>query len=195
MNDYNYLGVTVDRSLKLSKQSNKIVGLVKTRLAQLKYIRDNTDCETTMMVYKTMIRPIMEYCAFILDGAPAWVAPKLQVLQNNAIRIAEKIKDARDARVDELHTRHNLEKLQPRRDRQLLGIMYEYAQDQENLLIPVRALRVNANKQLKCPRLGKAIFEKSPFYRGYKLWNDLEAAQQHAVSKEQFLSAIKPQLL
>ena len=111
VNDYKYLGVTIDRLLKFNKQANKVVGLVKTRLSQLRYIRDNTDAKTTIEVYTTMIRPIMEYCGFVMGGAPAWVCPKLQVLQNDAIRIAERIRDPRLIRVHELHALYNMELL------------------------------------------------------------------------------------
>ena len=190
VNEYKYLGVTIDRLLKLDKQAKKVVGLVKTRLAQLRYVRENTDVKTTIQVYTTMIRPIMEYCGFVMDGAPAWVSPKLQVLQNDAIRIAEKIKDPRLMRVHELHALHEMELLQPRRDRQLLSLIYDYAQDEDNLVVPVRALRGNNKKQIKLPRKGKDIYKKSPLYRGVKLWENLSAEQQHLQTKEEFLATL-----
>ena len=101
--NFNYLGVHIDRFRSLATQGNKIVGLVRRRLDQLYHIRANTDAATTYEVYITMIRPIMEYCSFIIDGGPAWLAPKLQVLQNDALRICEKIRNAQDAHVDDLH--------------------------------------------------------------------------------------------
>ena len=143
-----------------------------------------------MKVYVNMIRPIMEYCAFITDGGPVWFARKLQVLQNDALRIAERTRDPRDADVNDLHELHELEFLQPRRDRQLLSLMYDYSKDENNVIIPVRALRGNIMVQLKTSRLHKDIYSKSPLYRGRLLWDLLTHDQQHEETRASFQQAL-----
>ena len=189
--EFNYLGVTIDRFLNLTPQANKIINLTKVRLSQLRNIRENTDLPTTLIVYTTMVRPILEYCSFVLDGGPVWVGRKLQKLQNDALRIMERVKDPRDMHVDELHRLHDLEKLQPRRERQLLGLMYDHAQIDTNLLVPARALRGNSKLQLKTRRLRKDIYTKSPMYRGTILWNRLHQDQQRKATKREFTNSLK----
>ena len=66
--EYNYLGVSIDRYLTLKSQAAKVINLVRSRLGQLRNIRNNTDAETTVKVYVSMVRPIMEYCSFVSDG-------------------------------------------------------------------------------------------------------------------------------
>ena len=93
VNCFNYLGVILDTHLSFKQQCKKI-NLAQVRLNQLHDIRKNTDQETTALVYFQMVRPIMEYCPFIIDGGPAWINPKLQVLQNTGLRICSNIRDA-----------------------------------------------------------------------------------------------------
>ena len=66
----NYLGVTIDSTLSFKSQCKKIVNLTQVRLNQLRDVRKHTDAETTALVYVQMVRPIMEYCPFVVDGGP-----------------------------------------------------------------------------------------------------------------------------
>ena len=143
-----------------------------------------------MKVYKSMIRPILEYGSFVYGSAPAWVCPKIQVLQNNATRIAKKINDPRGIDVDILHRDFDLEKMVERRDRQLLSIIYSRAQERVNVKEPVRQLRGNVKVQLVLPIRMTELYMKSPLYRGVQLWNKLSHSIQHSPSKVIFMQRL-----
>ena len=70
VHQFNYLGVLLDRYMSLAPQCNKVINLVKVRKAQLRRVRRRTDKETSLLVYKLMVIPIMEYCAIWLMVAP-----------------------------------------------------------------------------------------------------------------------------
>ena len=118
----------------------------------------------------------MEYCSFVVDGGPVWAIRQYQTLQNDVLRISELIRDPRGGDIDDLHARNNIAKLQPARD--LLSHIHKLTQDPDNVIAPRRALRGNDSVKLKVPRSKKAIFDRSPIYRGYPLWDRLAPAVQ-----------------
>ena len=144
------------------------------RLKQLKWVKKASDSSTTLQVYISMVRSIMEYCSFATDGGPVWAVRQMQTLQNDALRICEGIRDPRGVNITDLHARHKIEMLESARTRELLGHLHKLAQDPDNLIVPTRVLRGNEAVKLKIPRSKKWIYDKSPLYRGATPWNDLE---------------------
>ena len=120
---FNYLGVNIDSCLSFAPQGKKILGMTAGKLSQLRHIRKSVDRDTSLLVYKQMIRPVMEYSSFMVDGAPEWVPRKFQVSQNDCLRVCEKIKNAQDVDLDLLHLNCDIEWLDERRDKALLAIM------------------------------------------------------------------------
>ena len=136
-----YLGVTIDRYLGFGIHLKKRIDLVRTRLKQLKRIRRASDKKTTLQVYMSMVRSIMEYCSFIVDGGPVWAARQYQTLQNDALRISELIRDPRGVDIDALHARNKIPKLRPARDRELLSHLHKLSRNPDNIVIPIREPR------------------------------------------------------
>ena len=138
-----------------------------------------------------MVRSIMEYCSFVVDGGPAWAITQYQTLQNDALRISERITDPRGVDIDALHARNKIPKLLPARERELMSYLHKLAQDPDNVVIPGRELRGNSKVKLKIPRSRKAIFDRSPIYRGYPLWDELVPEVQK-MSHDDFIRRLKP---
>lgn len=120
---FNYLGVLLDTHMSLSPQLKKLIRVKQVRLAQLRRIRTNSDEATSLLVYKQMVRPISEYGGFLVDGGPVWAVNKLQTIQNNGLRICERIFDAREVPVLALHQRNKMAYLSVSRNNQLLIIV------------------------------------------------------------------------
>ena len=171
---FKYLGVVIDRFLCFGPHLKKRIDLVRTRLKQLRRVRRASDKATSLQVYVTMIRSIMEHCGFVTDGGPVWATRKMQTLQNDALRICECIRDPRGVDIDALHTRNQIPKLVRARDKELLSYMHKMSQDQNNVLQAPRILRGNRGVLLKVPRSKKAVFDRSPMYRGLPLWDELD---------------------
>ena len=63
-----------------------------------------------------MVRPILEYCPIVTDGGPAWAENRMQVLQNDTLRVCSRIQNPRDANIDQLHELYDVERLKVRRN-------------------------------------------------------------------------------
>ena len=90
----------------------KVIGMVQSKFPSLRRIYAGADKETAVLVYITMIRSTMEYCSFTYGGGPVWAERKLQTLQNDALRICERIRDPRGVDIENLHTRNRVPKLE-----------------------------------------------------------------------------------
>ena len=191
VDQFNYLGVTLDKYMTLGPHISKVINLAKVRVAQLRRTRKYVDKDTCLLLYKQMVLPTMEYCPIMLDGAPAWGTPALQVQQNHALRACERIANPRDIDIDVLHANNTMEKLEERRNKQLLAHIYRLAKVPGNIVVPVRDLRGNDMIKLKARRPRKDIYYKCPLYRGCQLWNRLEADQQHQPTKALFMCSLK----
>ena len=64
---YNYLGVLVDTELNWKEQCNKVINLMRVRLAQLRYIRPSVDEEIALEIYNTMVLPILDYSDYVIE--------------------------------------------------------------------------------------------------------------------------------
>ena len=117
---------------------------------------------------------------------------KLQTIQNDCLRIVNNIHDAREANVNDLHVDATLDKLQARRNKQLLIYMYRRSKDDNNLLQPARVLRGNDKPKFKLRRPIKNCYVNSPEYRGSRLWDRLTAAQQASATKNEFVKNLTP---
>ena len=174
----------------MTPQCNKVIHLVKTRLVQLRSIKRRSDKHTALLVYKSMILPIMEYSAILIGSGPVWATRKLETLQNDCLRVCEGIRDPRDIHVEQLHTQNGVVMLEERRHRQLLGMMYSLSRDPESVIVPARELRGGTKIKLKLSRPHKDIYYKSPLYRGTQLWDRLDGVKQHSTNRENFLKSL-----
>ena len=189
--EFNYLGLTMDTYLSLSKQLSKQINLMRVRISQLRRLFRRTDKHVALLVYKQMVRPIVDYCSFMAGGGPAWAQRKIQTLQNNGLRACEGIIDPRGIDVDALHVRSNVTKLRVTQERQLVSLLHKLSRNPENVIIPPRILRGNDKVKLKLERAKTDIYEKSPLYRGRPLWDTLPSKVQKLVSNRKFNSGIK----
>ena len=163
---FNYLGVKINRYLGMTQHMKKVIGMVQSKLPALRRIRAGADQPTAVLVYTTMIRSTMEYCSFTYGGGPVWAERKLQTLQNDALRICEKIRDPCGVNIVNLHGRNNVPMLEDARQRQLLTYLHKYSLKDENVITPTRTLRGNASVKLKAMRSKSYVYDKSPLLRG-----------------------------
>ena len=118
---YKYLGVTLDQKLKFNEHFLDIIQRCSRRINIMKCIAGQdwgADRRTLLQLYKTLIRPIIDYNGFLYDDISNDKIDSLQIIQNNALRI---ITGAfRTSPVVNLHIEVNLPTLDRRRKYQLL---------------------------------------------------------------------------
>lgn len=86
-----YLGVILDSKLSLVSHVEYVKSRAQKRISILKSISGKSygaDRTVLLRTYKSLIRPILEYSSFILDGPGNRHVQSLEVIQNTSLRIA-----------------------------------------------------------------------------------------------------------
>ena len=134
VHSYEYLGVLLDESLCHNGYIDRIYKKTNTKLGILSRIRRFISERTALNIYKTMIRPHLDYIDFVVDSGSVNRISQLDKLQNEAIRRIEYcINPDKRKEMGELHVCYNIEKLTTRRKRNLLKIIYKESKDITNV--------------------------------------------------------------
>ena len=79
---YKYLGVTLDRNLNYNKHLENCIKVISPKVFLLGKIRQYVNDNTAIMVYKSMILPLIEYGDILYKGANQKLLNDLQVARN-----------------------------------------------------------------------------------------------------------------
>ena len=120
---FKYLGVMLDSLLSFNDHINYIKGKTFAKIKLLSKVSCILDRDTLLLVYKTLILPILEYGTVIYHGMSVQNADTLQKLQNAACRSI--LKEDMYAHIAEMHTQLNLSTLYQRRCRQIAVEVYK----------------------------------------------------------------------
>ena len=190
---YTYLGMLLDKSLSLENHLQKVIQRTTAKMVELRKMRRFLNTQAALMVYKSMILPIIEYGNIFLGACSLDSRKKLQSLQNKSLRCA--LSEDKYSNVDELHKKANKNKLAQRRNKQTILFMYTQSRKlvkhkKENDTSQVRTRSGGKlNFRLRKPRTEK--FRKSISYKGKKLWNSLDKELQHVPDHGAFKHRIK----
>jgi hypothetical protein len=105
-----FLGIVIDENLKFESHVNTIRANAIGRLNVLKiltYSKWNIHLNTRLAVYKSLIRSLVDYCAFLYPIMSKSAQDKLQILQNDALRIVLRkgfnVQTDKNERISSLH--------------------------------------------------------------------------------------------
>ena len=170
---YKYLGVTLDYHLNYNLHVNKIISSASCMLKQFQRMRNFLTVNAAVLVYKSMLLPILEYGDILLSATTAENRKKLQTLQNKGLRCA--LNKGLETSSADLHAEANLLKLCFRREQHLLNFMYDLSWDPSYIKLSASTMVTRSQSKrllkLKKPRTEK--FKKSLAYYGPKKWNAL----------------------
>ena len=124
---YKYLGVTLDSQLTYKLQIKRIISSVSGKLKQFQRMRSFFSKKAAILVYKSMLLPILEYGDVFLSAASVENRRKLQILQNKGLRCA--LNKGIETSRDQLHEEAGLLKLNLRREQHLLNFLYDWSLD------------------------------------------------------------------
>ena len=187
VSSYRYLGMTLDTYLNLNLHVNRIVSTVSSKLKQFQRMRSFLNVRAAVLVYKSMLLPLLEYGDLFLSFTSVENRKKLQTLQNKGLRCA--LGAEATASSVEIHGEAGLLKLKFRREQHLLNYMYDRAQDPRNLKgksISTIKTRSQSKKLLRLKKPHTEKFKKSLAYRGPKKWNSLPPNFHYTDSKQQY---------
>ena len=173
MNQFKYLGITLDQKLNFNTHINTMIRNVSHKMYLLRRTNNYLTEKSSLMVYKLFILPLMEYGNILYMKSCNKLLDKLQRIQNQCLNICLN-QDIRSSTA-EIHKKANLNYLNERRQKQLLKTMYSRSknskyQDENNYNVKTRS---NTVSKLHVPKFKNAQAKKSILFHGSSTWNDL----------------------
>ena len=185
--NYKYLGVDLEQTLSFDTMIDTIYNKANRKLYSLKNIRPYITKSVANLIYKTCIRPVMEYADFLIDSCNKRVTDRLVRIQKRAVKIIDQARH-KECTYEELLVHYNIEDLVLRRKRHHLSVMFRQSHDYQNLDTHTPDTDLRSNRKIrfrhKVTQLTKV--QKSPYYRGISLWDRLPATVQRATTKVKF---------
>ena len=193
---YKYLGMTMDNQLNYKLHINKVISSVSGKLKQFQRMRSFLSVKAAVLVYKSMLLPILEYGDIFLSAASVANRKKLQTLQNKGLRCA--LNKGIDVSSDSSHTEARLLKLKFRREQHMLNYMYDWSRNPEKLnnrsVLGIKT-RSHSKRLLKIRKPRTEKFKKSLAYQGPNKWNSLSQEYHQIPSKAAFKVRIGAHIL
>ena len=144
----------------------------------LRKIRKYLTFDAAVVVYKQTILPIIDYSGFLLLSCSTGDIDELQVIQNDILRICNETRISDPVSIPELHRKCKIIGLKQRMQKQLLWLMYILSRNNCYLYEHPRQTR-NAQKIVfKVPNRISPAYERTSYYIGTKLWNELDVDTQ-----------------
>ena len=191
---YEYLGMIIHEKLNMDTQIESMYKKANKKLGIFSRIRRFITTETATKLYKTMIRPHLEYVDFIVDSGNKILISKIDRLQERALRRIEfcKVAENRKSYV-ELELLYGIERLTLRRKRSLLSQMFHQSKLEINHVTERsdRILRSSKKVKMKYKQSSLSKLHNSPYYRGVKLWNSLPIKIQKCTIKSEFKNQLR----
>ena len=87
---YKYLGVDLEQTLSFDAMIDTMYNKANRKLySSLKNIRPYITGSVASLIYKTCVRPVMEYADFLVDSCNKQNISKLAIIQKRALKIIE----------------------------------------------------------------------------------------------------------
>ena len=126
VHQYEYLGMILDDKLSMNEYLDVIWKKTNSKIGILAKIRRFISKKTPIrIIYKSMIRPHLDYIDYVIDSGSTDRIQKLDNLQRKAIRRIEySLAPENRKKVEILQEEYNIEDLKLRRKRNLVKIMH-----------------------------------------------------------------------
>ena len=176
--NYSYLGIVLDETMSLIPLLKDIKKRISNRIFMFRKIRKFLTFASAVLVYKQTILPIIDYAGFLLVACRKEDKNELQKMQNDILRICNKSRVSDRVSIPTLHAKCKILDLEQRMRKQLLWLMYVLSRDNSFLRVPNRITRSAGKIGFKLPTKITPVYERSPFFTGAKLWDELPAFVQ-----------------
>ena len=189
---YKYLGMTLDNQLNYNLHVTKVIASVSGKLKQFHRMRSFLNTRAALLVYKSMMLPILEYGDILFSAASLGNRKKLQVLQNKGLRCA--LNKGLETSSDDLHREANLLKLKFRREQHVLNFVYDWSLDSARLKTKAKEGVITRSHSKKLLKIRRPITEKYKnclSYKGAKKWNALPSHVHQIVDKSGYKKEIE----
>ena len=187
---FKYLGFVLDSVLSYNQHTNAITRNTCHKIYQLRRINPYINENTSLMIYKSFILPIIEYGNVIYQTANKKNLEKIQRIQNQALKLCLNLD--KDTPTSLVHKRANLNTLDERREKATIKFMFSRTKnkkflDQNHYQIERRSTTV---PKLNIPSFKSSLAKRALSYSGSKLWNNLNYELKEIIDKKRFSSKI-----
>ncbi len=182
-----YLGMILEQNLNFKAHVGHIQSKVIPKLKMLHKLRQICGQETSLMLYKTLISPLIDYGDILYAGITQGEKSKIQKLQNSACRII--LKSGSMTPTSSMHQELKLDMLDIRRCKHVCNQMYRCTTGiaPANLCnkintvrdIHQRVTRAVTGNHLVVPGARLNISRQNFFYIGPGWWNQLDERIEH----------------
>jgi hypothetical protein len=199
---HKHLGLTIVNDLTWGEHITEITAKANQRLGILRSLKYKLNRLSLERIYKSFIRPILEYGDIIWDKSPNDILDVLERVQLNAARIV--VGATARCSSEGLYTETAWEPLSSRRDFHRLTMMYniinlrapQYLTDLVPSLVQNRTnygLRNRGN--IDPPRTRINVYTNSFFPSTIRAWNNLDIRKKSLPSIEAFKASHKRSLI
>ena len=173
-----YLGTMIDSIMSLGPLLKDIKKKITNKIFMFRKIRKYLTFDAAITVYKQTILPLLDYSGFLLLSCRTEEKNELQKLQNDVLRVCNLSKISDRISIPKLHASCKIISLEQRMRKQLLWLMYILSRDEDFLRVANRVTRSVDKIVFKVPAKISLTYERSPYYVGTKLWDELPKAIQ-----------------
>ncbi len=195
---FKYLGLYLDPKLNFNQHIERTCAKAKYKLSTLGMCRQYISQDISLLLYKSLLLPVLEYGDIVYASAGLCSLDKLQKVQNTALRIV--LQADRRSNVKEMHKLLHILMLKDRRDIHISTQMYKclnsLSPDYLCILFEYLSLhhgintRAVANRELNVPRSRTSAGEQCFGTRGAVLWNGLPQDIKELSTLDSFVSAL-----
>ena len=191
VSQYKYLGVILDSKMSLKPFFAHVKKTVYSKLFIFRKIRNYLTENASIMLYKQMILPFMEYAGFMLVACNLEDRRELQKCQNDALRLCVRSKISDRVKISEMHAKCKIISLEQRHRIQLLLLMYKKSKDQSCHKVFPRNTRESVRIVFKTDQYEGTLYKRSPYFVGTRLWNEMSKSDIERPDIDSFKKCIK----
>lgn len=181
VNEIKYLGILIDDQLSFKPFADYVVKKIAKKISFLRRIRNKLTLDSSLLLFKVLVAPHYDFCSSILFLMNEQQLNQLQILQNRALRIV--LKARRDTHVTTMLNRTNMLSIKQRINYNVILLIYkavnhllpEYLSSQLRYVSDLQPYVLRNNRNLRPPQLKTKIGQKSIFYKGVIMFNELRS--------------------
>ena len=197
-----YLGIILDENLSFTEHIKYIFNKSTKKLGILRRAREYLDQKTSILLFKSLIVPYLDYCDTVYMCGSSVDLKQLQLIQNSACQIILKV--PKETGITTMHDELKLMQLSERREYHLLVECHNNVHNEEASLnymfvktgdVCTRVTRNTESHAMVVLDIRSVIGRKAFSFRGLARWNSLDRELRQISSKNGFKNRLLKEFL